>query len=178
MSETDSGNDVEIGNEFDETAEPSWDRLLGVITDGVVGAIAGLVGTVSMLVGLLVGQSLGVFRIVQLATLAELLGLDAFLAPGETFAVGVLLFFAAGMVTWPLLFAATESYLPGSEMKWRGIPYGTVLWTGFVLAFYDPRLGGLGTVLYAVVTLLAHWSYGFTLGAVFDYLTDRPDTLV
>lgn len=178
MSETDSGNDVDVGTEFDEAAEPSWDRLVGVLTDGVIGAIAGLVGTVSMIVGLIVGQSLGVFRIQQLSTLSELLGLDAFLTAGETFAAGVLLFFAAGMITWPLLFAATESYLPGSEMKWRGIPYGTVLWTGFVLAFYEPALGSLQTVLYAVITLLAHWSYGFTLGAVFDYLTDRPDTLV
>jgi hypothetical protein len=33
-------------------------------------------------------------------------------------------------------------------------------------------------VLYLVITLGAHFSYGFTLGAVFDYLGDRPETLV
>jgi len=28
------------------------------------------------------------------------------------------------------------------------------------------------------LTLIAHFSYGFTLGAVFDYFTDRPETLI
>jgi hypothetical protein len=32
--------------------------------------------------------------------------------------------------------------------------------------------------LYLVLTLLAHFAYGFALGAVFDYLSKRPTTLV
>ncbi|MFB6142489.1 MAG: DUF6789 family protein [Halorientalis sp.] len=83
------------------------------------------------------------------------------------------------MVTWPLLFASIGSYLPGDTFALKGIPYGFVLWTGFVLAFSEGVGGGTTTLaLYAVLTLIAHFAYGFTLGSVFDYLSDRPETLV
>ena len=38
--------------------------------------------------------------------------------------------------------------------------------------------GGLALAIYLAVTLIGHVGYGFTLGAVFDYFSNRPDTLV
>jgi hypothetical protein len=83
------------------------------------------------------------------------------------------------MITWPLLFASIGRYLPGDTFALQGLPFGFVLWTGFVLAFVEGVPGDtFSLALYAVLTLIAHFAYGFTLGAVFDYLSDRPDTLV
>jgi hypothetical protein len=92
-------------------------------------------------------------------------------------AVGYLMFLGGGMVIWPLLFAAAGLYLPGDTYAKRGLPYGFVLWTGFAPAFHL-EYWGFSLVLYLVLTLIAHFSYGFTLGAVFDYFSNRPDTLV
>lgn len=167
--------DSEVGS---DVAEPDFDHLAGIVTDGLIGAVGGLVGTAAMTIGLFVASTLSAFDMTTFATLSELTGL-AVIFPGNALAVGYLIFLAGGMLTWPLLFAATSPYLPGKNFAMKGLPYGFVLWTGFVLAFAD-GIGG-GTVilaLYAVLTLLSHFAYGFTLGAVFDYLSDRPDTLV
>ncbi len=156
-----------------ETGTPD-EELAAIIRDGVVGAAGGLVGTALMTVVLFVGTALGGFDPSSFETLAELINLDAF-APGVP--IGYVIFLGGGMTTWPLLFASVEGYLPGKTIRQRGIPFGTVLWTGFVIAFYE---GYTGTALYVylVCTLVAHWVYGFGLGAVFDYLGNRPDTLV
>jgi hypothetical protein len=81
------------------------------------------------------------------------------------------------MTTWPLLFASIGEYLPGETYAKSGLAYGFVLWTGFVLAFYA---GYTGTALaiYLVATLVGHVGYGFALGAIFDYLGGREETLV
>lgn len=156
-----------------ETGTPD-EELAAIIRDGVVGAAGGLVGTALMTVVLFVGTALGGFKPSSFDALAQLINLDA-LAPGAP--LGYLIFLGGGMTTWPLLFASVEAYLPGTTIRQRGIPFGTVLWTGFVIAFYE---GYTGTSLfvYLVSTLVAHWAYGFGLGAVFDYLGNRPDTLV
>lgn len=160
----------------EEPAEPDFDHFTGIITDGIIGAVGGAVGTAALTVGLLVAQSIGAFEIAAFDTLTELTGL-AFLLPGHPTAIGYLLFLAGGMFTWPLLFASIGSYLPGDNFAIRGIPYGFVLWTGFVMAFHTGQTG-ISLVLYAVLTLLAHVFYGFTLGSVYDYLGNRPTTLV
>ncbi|MEF8776689.1 MAG: DUF6789 family protein [Haloarculaceae archaeon] len=90
---------------------------------------------------------------------------------------GYLVFLAGGMVPWPLLFAALQAYLPGDRMPVNGIYFGTALWTGFALAFWDGFLG-LTLVGFLGVTLVAHWVYGVALGLVFEYLSERPETLV
>ncbi|NHN61350.1 MULTISPECIES: DUF6789 family protein [Halorussus] len=167
---------TELPGESTETAEPDFDHLWGIITDGFIGAVGGLVGTGSLTVGLLIAASLGAFDINEFATLAELTGLDALFAANPP-AVGYVLFLLTGMVMWPLLFASIGSYLPGDRYAIKGLPFGFVLWTGFAPAFYVDYTG-LTMALYLVLTLGAHFSYGFTLGAVFDYLGDRPETLV
>lgn len=179
----DNDNPAEPSEEFTSgvnqaVAEPDVDILAGIITDGLVGAVGGLVGTAAMTIGLFVASTLGAFDMQSFATLADLTGLVT-LFPGNDLTVGYLIFLAGGMVTWPLLFVATAQYLPGSNYAMKGLPYGFVLWTGFVLAFADGIASGAVTLaLYALLTLVSHFAYGFTLGAVFDYLSDRPDTLV
>ncbi|WP_136716847.1 DUF6789 family protein [Halorientalis salina] len=167
--------DAEVGA---DVADPDFDTLAGIVTDGLIGAVGGLVGTAAMTIGLFVASTLNAFDMATFATLSELTGLSV-IFPGNALAVGYLIFLAGGMLTWPLLFAATSPYLPGKNFAQKGLPYGFVLWTGFVLAFADGIGGGFAVLaLYAVLTLLSHFAYGFTLGAVFDYLSDRPDTLV
>jgi len=166
------------GEVQDEVAQPDFDHLAGIVTDGLIGAVGGLVGTAAMTIGLFVASTLNAFDMQTFAVLSELTGLNVIL-PGNALAIGYLIFLAGGMVTWPLLFAATSPYLPGKNFAQKGLPYGFVLWTGFVLAFAEGIGGGpVILALYAVLTLLSHFAYGFTLGAVFDYLSDRPDTLV
>jgi hypothetical protein len=174
------GEESELGTEMSEDVsegtEPDFDHLWGIVTDGLIGALGGLVGTGALTVGLLIARSLGAFDVNQFSTLAELTGLSVLFEPNPA-AVGYVLFLLVGMVMWPLLFASIGSYLPGKKYATKGLPFGFVLWTGFAPAFYDGYTG-LTMVLYLVLTLGAHFAYGFSLGAVFDYLGDRPETLV
>lgn len=167
---------TEFPEEPTEAAEPDFDHLTGIVVDGLIGAVGGLVGTGALTVGLLIASSLGVFDINEFATLAELTGFNV-LYPANAPAVGYVLFLLTGMVMWPLLFASIGSYLPGDRFAFKGLPFGFVLWTGFAPAFNDGYTG-LALVLYLVLTLGAHFSYGFSLGAVFDYLGNRPETIV
>ncbi len=161
-----------------EGAEPDFDTFAGIVTDGLIGMVGGMVGTAAMSVGLFIAAALGVFEFQAFAVLADLSGI-AVLFPGNALAIGYLIFLAGGMITWPLLFASIGRYLPGDTFALQGLPFGFVLWTGFVLAFVEGVPGDtFSLALYAVLTLIAHFAYGFTLGAVFDYLSDRPDTLV
>lgn len=177
MTENDTQTE-ELNPEVSEVAEPDFDNLAGIVTDGLIGAAGGMVGTAAMSVGLFIAAALGVFRFEAFAALADLTGL-AVIFPGNALALGYLTFLAGGMITWPLLFASVGSYLPGKKFAHKGLPYGFVLWTGFVLAFVEGVPGGtLSLALYAVLTLIAHFAYGFTLGAVFDYFSNRPDTIV
>jgi hypothetical protein len=154
--------------------EDKFDRLFGVVADGVVGAAGGLVGTALMTMVLLVANSMGAFNWSSFALLTRPAGLDA-IAPPET--IGFVLFLLGGMIPWPLLFASLKAYLPGDRDPIRGIAFGTALWTGFAMAFYD-GYAGTALALYVVLTLVAHWAYGFGVGLVFEYLSSRPDTLV
>jgi hypothetical protein len=172
--ETDLTN--EMPEDVSEGTEPDFDRLWGIVTDGLIGAVGGLVGTGALTVGLLITRSLDAFEIESFGTLTELTGFNVLLPLSPT-AVGYVLFLLTGMVLWPLLFASIGSYLPGEKYAIKGIPFGFVLWTGFAPAFYEGYTG-LALALYLLLTIGAHFAYGFTLGAVFDYLGNRPETLV
>ncbi|MHB9287749.1 DUF6789 family protein [Halobacteriales archaeon Cl-PHB] len=162
--------------EYEDPAlrDDEFDRLFGIVADGVVGAAGGLVGTAMMTVVLLVAETFGAFSRQSFADLTALIGLEGYV-PAVTF--GYLLFLLGGMFPWPLLFASLAEYLPGERMPVQGIFFGTALWTGFALAFFD-GFTGVGLLLYVVLTLIAHWVYGVSLGFVFEYLSTRPDTLV
>lgn len=166
--------DSEVGSL--DSGEYDSDSMLGIVFDGIIGAISGAVGTAVMTVVLLVASTLGAFEMDSLAMVVELTGLAA-IAPGNPTAVGYLLFLAGGMVTWPLLFASIGRYLPGETYPRQGAFFGFILWTGFVLAFYVGYTG-IELALYVVFTLIAHIAYGFCLGAVFDYFGSREEPLV
>lgn len=160
--------------ELDAAEETEFDSLYGIVADGVVGAAGGIVGTAMMTVVLLFAESVGAFSRSSFASLTQLVGLEG-VVPAVTF--GYLLFLAGGMVPWPLLFASLMGYLPGERPPVSGLAFGTALWTGFALAFYEGYTG-TALALYLVLTLVAHWAYGLGLGLVFEYLSTRPDTLV
>lgn len=162
--------------EFDDPAaeedvDEAVEVVVGILKDGVAGAAAGAVGTAALMVGLFVGQGIGVFEVERLAVVSELVGLES------NVMVGFLIFLLGGMTVWPLLFVSFSEYLPGVRWPVSGAVFGVVLWTGFVLAFYDgssgPRLLG-----YAVVTLLAHVAYGAVMARVLEYFSRRTGTLV
>jgi cytochrome c oxidase subunit 1 len=140
--------------------------VASIARDGAIGAAAGFAGTAAMTVVLLVGAVFGAFDLALIADLAAIVGL------GEDRVVGYVLFAGAGMTVWPLLFAAIGERVPGGSAPLRGVSFGTVMWSGFVAAFYTGQSGS-GLASYALFTLLAHWAYGFVLGAVLDALVER-----
>ncbi|QLD85143.1 hypothetical protein HWV23_05200 [Natronomonas halophila] len=166
--------DTEVGPL--DAHDDETNSMTGIVFDGLIGAIAGAVGTAAMTVVLFVAASLGAFDMTSLSMVVELTGIAA-VVPGDPTAVGYVLFLAGGMVTWPLLFASVGRYLPGGSYAKQGAFFGFVLWTGFVLAFYD-GYAGIALPLYVVFTFIAHLVYGFSLGAVFDYLGGREEPLV
>lgn len=141
--------------------------LLSVVTEGVVGAAAGLVGTAVAIGVLVVAASVDAFDLSSFQFLATLVGGD-YLLPGRTTTIGFLVFLAHGMFIWPLFFASIGRYIPGNRFARKGLLFGTLMWTGFVVVFYQ-GYSGLALAGYLALTLLAHLGYGFTLGAVFDY---------
>ncbi|MFC5972992.1 DUF6789 family protein [Halomarina salina] len=157
-----------------EISPTAMEDITAIVRDGIIGAAGGFVGTAMMTVVFLVAQALGAFDFEAFADIAGLVGLDAVFGPDLTVAVGYLIFLAGGMVPWPLLFASVERYLPGPSLPWRGVSFGFVAWTGFVLAFYGGQSGNT-LYVYAILTLLAHVVYGFGLGLVFEYFATRED---
>ncbi|MFC6834991.1 DUF6789 family protein [Halomarina ordinaria] len=169
---------ADTSQEFDDPtlAEQvaEYDRLFGIVADGVIGAAGGLAGTALMTGVLFLAASVGAFSFASFASLTEPVGLSDVSSPVT---VGYLIFLANGMVPWPLLFAALMEYLPGERPPVSGLFFGGALWTGFVMGFYS-GFTGLTLVLYLGFTLAAHLVYGFALGLVFEYLSTRPDSLV
>ena len=132
-------------------------------------AIAGgAAGTAVMLVILLIGEAQTRYLMGTPAAIARFVG-----TPGRLY-VGLLLFVAAGILLWPLLFVAVTRFRPIPEegdAAVRGMAFAVVLWIAFVI-LGSGDLGGAIFVLYLVFTLLAHLAYGFTLGAVFARLAE------
>lgn len=148
------------------TAEEQLEEYGIPITVRVVAVTmgAGLVGMVLML-PLLVGVpiALDLFRtepIVEFSNFGLFFGIE----PSMT--LGIALFLVGGTTILPLVFLVLGSYLPPEEPRYvRGATYATIFWAGFVFAFWPG--GGLLTVaLFVVVSLVAHWVYGVTLGYV------------
>ena len=151
-----------------------FDNLIGIVGDGVIGAAGGLVGTACLTVGLLIAESVGAFDREAFGLLTEMVGLEEFVPP---VLFGYVLFLVGGMIPWPLLFASLKEYLPGRSDPEKGAFFGGAIWTGFVMAFYTGQTG-TALALYIGLTFLAHVFYGIGLGAVFNYLATRPDSIV
>ncbi|WP_439026036.1 DUF6789 family protein [Haloarchaeobius sp. DT45] len=124
------------------------------------------------LAGVTVMSVLFVVFEVQTRTRMELFEVVARFAgvPGRVY-VGFALFVAAGTLAWPLLFVALEAYVPlDLDPAAAGMAFATLLWVPFVVTGRG-SLSGAILLVYAVSTLIAHLAYGFTLGAVYAYLT-------
>ena len=173
---TDAEDSAELSPEENrgEISPTAMEDIAAIVRDGIIGAAGGFVGTAMMTVVFLVAQALDAFNFEAFADIAALVGLDAVLGPGWLVAAGYFIFLGGGMTTWPLLFASVERYLPGSRLPFRGVSFGFVLWTGFVIAFYTDQ-SGTTLYVYAVLTLVAHFVYGFGLGLVFEYFATRED---
>ncbi|KTG08628.1 hypothetical protein AUR64_18355 [Haloprofundus marisrubri] len=147
-----------------ETSDQEAGLSLDMVT---VAAGAGLGGMIAMTPILVVGILLGVLSPSAFAGLAEIVML------GDSFAIGSFIFIAGGMTSLPLLFVSLAVFLPGSTLARRGVTYATIVWTGFIIAFYTQQTG---TALagYLVITLVAHWAYGYVLGLLYDRYAAIP----
>lgn len=134
--------------------------------DGVIGAAAGAAGIAAMTAVLLVASAFDAFDVGSIA------GLGAVVGFGESPLVGYAILSIGATTAWPLLFAALGDRLPGRSTPLRGVSFATVIWTGFVAAFYTGQSGS-ALAWYALATLVAHWAYGLVLGAAFDVFARR-----
>ncbi|WP_224335238.1 DUF6789 family protein [Haloprofundus halobius] len=144
------------------------DQEAGLSLDMVtVAAGAGFGGMVAMTPILAVGLLLGVIEPSAFAGLAEIVML------GESFPIGMFIFVAGGMTSLPLLFVSLAVFLPGKTLARRGVSYATIVWTGFIIAFYTEQTGAT-LAGYLALTLVAHWVYGYVLGLLYDRYAAIP----
>ncbi len=126
-----------------------------------VASVSGLAGMIAMQPIFGVATVLGVLDPVAFAGFANIVGY------GLNFWGGVAIFVAGGVTVLPLLFITLGNYLPpSSSVPLRGVTYGTIVWTGFVIAFYTGQ-SGVALVVYLALTLSNHWIYGAVLGLVY-----------
>lgn len=142
------------------------DRNLSAVRRAIAGGVA---GTVVMTVVLLIGEAEARFELGLSGALAGYAGV-----PGLP-VVGLLVFLAAGMVGWPLVFVAVHGYLErapgGADPAIRGMLFALPLF-GLYLLFAAPFETGVVLLLHVGFALFAHLLYGFTLGAVYHSLSD------
>ncbi len=136
---------------------------------------AGLLSTAAMLFIFLVAEAETRFNLGVPAAVAKFVGMP------EQLYLGFFVFVFAGIVVWPLLFAAIDDSLrmiPGGEdVGIRGIVFALLLWVAFlVLGSAGLQLAGPFLVLYLVFTLLAHLAYGYSLGILYARFTQQPTT--
>ncbi|PSQ45932.1 hypothetical protein BRD17_00190 [Halobacteriales archaeon SW_7_68_16] len=137
-----------------------------MFADGVIGAVAGSAGTIALTASLLVASPLGAFDVDAFADVMTV-GIGGVV--GSSVIVGYVIFVGAGMTIWPLLLASLGTFLPGDRYAARGVSFGLVIWTGFVVVFYQGYTGtALG--LYVGLSMLGHVGYGYVTGRVFDYM--------
>ncbi|WP_129116467.1 DUF6789 family protein [Halegenticoccus tardaugens] len=134
---------------------------------------AGLAGTIAMSPLLLAAWALGALNPDAFAGLSEIVGL------GGNLVVGIAIFVVGGMTALPLLFISLAAFLPGDTLAQRGVSYATIVWVGFVFGFYRGDLTDLYAgqisaefVIFAALTLVAHWVYGYVLGAIYGRYAD------
>ncbi|WP_313695524.1 DUF6789 family protein [Halorarum halobium] len=133
---------------------------------------AGLVGVLAMAPLLVAAAALGALSPTEFASLATFLGV-AVPSPWA-FPVGVALFVAIGMTMLPTLFVALAGSLPPSRsIGLRGVVFASIVWTGFFFAFGANRAEGTFWT-FVVVTLLAHFVYGYVLGSLFARFARIP----
>jgi len=126
-----------------------------------VAALAGLAGMIAMQPIFGVATVIGVLDPVAFSGFANIVGY------GLNFWGGVAIFVLGGITVLPLLFITLGNYLPpATSVPLRGVTYGSIIWPGFVLAFYTGQ-SGPALVIFLAMTLVNHWIYGAVLGSVY-----------
>lgn len=147
------------------------------IKDALVGAAAGLGGMVAMVPFLLLAYFLNALEPQAFIALAEIVGLVPEVDVGQGYwglVIGAIIFVGGGMTTLPLLFVSLAAFLPPADnIPLSGVTFATVIWTGFAIAFYTGQTG-IALVLYLVLTLVAHWVYGYVLGELYTRFEPVP----
>lgn len=152
-------------------AEVGLDITGRVVLASFVGGAAGLVAMAPVLIGL--PALLGLFRAEPLIDVAEL-GRVLGLAPSVP--LGLVVFALGGVVALPLLFVVVGAFLPPREPRTgRGVTFATIMWTGFVLAFWPGEPAG---VIFLGLSLAGHWIYGYALGWTMERLAYVPEHAV
>lgn len=151
--------------------------VVRVLRDGVVGAVAGAAGSAALIGSLAIAALLGGFSLDPIGQFPTLLGLGAVLTPDQLTLAGGVLFVLGGMIVWPLMLATVGMYLPGDSYAVKGLVFGPVIWTGFVLYFYGGATG-FGLVVYVALSFVGHLGYGFVTGAMMDRLFGEEGPLV
>lgn len=155
------------GDVLDELGPPITGE---VIISALIGGLVGILAMLPVLAG--IPQLLGVFRaepVVDFASIGLVFGLEPSLP------LGIAVFVAAGTVVLPLLFVVAGAFLPPrAPPHVRGVTFATLMWTGFVLAFW-PGGGWPTVVLFLAFSLAAHVVYGFVLGVAVDRLVGIPE---
>lgn len=155
------------GGEGEESGA-GLDITARVVLSAFAGGSVGLVGMIPVLIGL--PALIGVFQVDPIVDVAEL-GRVGGVEP--SLPLGIAVFLAGGVVALPLLFTVAGAFLPPREPRAaRGIVFATIMWTGFVIAFWP---GMRTAVLFSALSLAAHWIYGFALGAVMEWLAYVPE---
>lgn len=155
-----------------ESESKTRNDLKRIVVGGVVGAVAGGLGTLADSVLLYIAIQVGAFDPAQFGEMATLAGLsDPLIGSGNPM-LGYLIFVGGGMTTWPFLFAALHEYLPGWRMAVTGITFAAIGWTGFAIAFYSPDVN---LPLFLVLTFIGQCLYGLVMGLVFEYAEPRID---
>ncbi|MFB6140572.1 MAG: DUF6789 family protein, partial [Halosimplex sp.] len=136
------------------------------LEDAVRAAASGLVGLVLLAPVLGTAAAIGVLDVASFGELAELVGL------GTAPTLGVGLFVVGAVLTWPLLYVALSTFLPGEYQFVTGIWFASIVAPGFLVAFYTDQTG-LALAGYLVFAVVAHWAYGFGLGFTYGALSAR-----
>lgn len=143
------------------------DITLRVVLSAFLGGAAGLVLMVPVLFA--VPAFLRLFQaepLVDVAELGRVLGFEPNLL------LGIVVFVGGGVIALPLLFVVASAFLPPrAPRSARGVTFATIMWTGFIIAFWPGEYAG---VIFLGLSLAAHWVYGYVLGQVMDRLAHVP----
>jgi hypothetical protein len=149
---------------FRELEEPITPRI---VLSAMVGGIVGLAAMAPVIAGIPI--LLGVFEFEALAEFGN------FVIAQSDATLGLAFFIGGGAIVLPLFFVVTASFLPPREPRYlRGATISSMFWVSFVFIFW-PDAALFVNALFLVVTLVAHWIYGITLGLVMHRLTGIPE---
>ncbi len=160
-----------------ESESQTRQDVKNLVVGGVVGAIAGGLGTLADSIIIYIAILIGAFDPAQFGELASLAGFIDPLIGSNNALIGYLIFVGGGMTTWPFLFAALHQYLPGWRMAVSGITFAAIGWSGFAIAFYSGQTG-IQLLLFIVLTFIGQCLYGFVVGLVFEYAEPRVDVAI